>query len=82
MWRFELTGISLTINNSYFPNHGSMMIVIKTARLNLRQLTIDDAENFYLLNLDPAVVRYTGDSPLESAEEEGRFLASYDQYEK
>ena len=58
------------------------MIVIKTTRLNLRQLTIDDAENLYLLNLDPDVARYTGDSPFESAEEAGRFLASYDQYEK
>lgn len=45
-------------------------------------MTKDDAENLYLLNLDPAVVRHTGDSPFESVEEAERFLASYDHYEK
>jgi len=59
-----------------------MIIPIKTARLTLRQLTIDDAENLYLLNLDPDVVRYTGDSPFDSVEETERFIGAYDQYQK
>lgn len=56
--------------------------LIKTARTWLRPLTIADAEDFYALNLDPEVVRYTGDMPFKSAEDAKEFLAKYDQYEK
>lgn len=58
------------------------MIVIKTARLYLRQLIIKDAENLHLLNLDPDVIRHTGDTPFNSVEEAVRFLEAYDQYDK
>ena len=58
------------------------MITIETGRLYLRQLTADDAENIYLLNLDPDVIRYTGDHPFKSIAEAKRFLESYDHYRK
>ena len=34
---------------------------IETERTILRRLTIDDAEDFYALNLDKEVLKYTGD---------------------
>ena len=58
------------------------MIVIKTPRLYLRALTSEDAEDLYLLNLDPDVVRYTGDMPFESVGEAIKFLQAYNQYQK
>lgn len=56
------------------------MIVIKAERLVLRRLTADDAENFYLLNLDPEVIRYTGDHSFLNIEEAKHFLDSYTHY--
>lgn len=38
-----------------------MKIIIETERLLLREFTIDDAALVYELNLDPEVIRYTGD---------------------
>ena len=57
-------------------------ITIETERLLLRELTVGDAENFYLLNLDPEVIRYTGDVAFANIEAARQFLAGYDQYEK
>lgn len=37
------------------------MNIAVTERLFLRKLNVTDAENFYLLNLDPQVIQYTGD---------------------
>lgn len=53
-----------------------------TPRLCLRELNTDDAENFYLLNSDPEVLKYTGDVPFKTIEEALLFLANYDQYKK
>lgn len=58
------------------------MIITETPRLYLREITVDDAENAYLLNLDPEVVKYTGDDPFESIEEARKFLAAYTHYQK
>lgn len=44
-------------------------MIITTQRLNLRQLTSHDAENFYLLNADPEVIRYTGDDAFADIED-------------
>ncbi|MES2629462.1 MAG: GNAT family N-acetyltransferase [Bacteroidota bacterium] len=53
-----------------------------TTRTLLRKLTINDAEDFYALNLDPDVLKFTGDQPFKSVLAAKNFLAGYDQYEK
>lgn len=56
--------------------------IIETPRLALRQLTTDDAQHFFLLNSDPEVMMYTGDSPFENVAEAEKLLRNYDQYRK
>lgn len=56
------------------------MHLIETPRLYLRELTPTDAENFYLLNADPEVMRFTGDEPFGSIEEAYTFLENYSHY--
>ena len=58
------------------------MIILETERLYLREMTVDDAENFYNLNTDPEVIRYTGDKPFVNIEAARIFLENYDQYKK
>jgi ribosomal-protein-alanine N-acetyltransferase len=55
-------------------------ILIETERLYLREMTPNDAEVAYILNLDPEVIRYTGDDPFESIEEAKTFLENYASY--
>lgn len=55
---------------------------IETQRTILRNLTIDDAEDFFALNLDEEVLKYTGDQPFENIQKSKEFLKNYDQYEK
>lgn len=55
---------------------------IETERTFLRKLTCKDAEDFYALNLDPEVLKYTGDVPFENLDAAKKFLNNYDQYEK
>jgi [ribosomal protein S5]-alanine N-acetyltransferase len=57
-------------------------IIAQTPRLLLKELTIDDAENLYLLNLDPEVIKYTGDKPFGNINEAKIFLENYDHYNK
>ena len=59
-----------------------MKIITTTTRLYLREKTADDAENAYLLNLDPDVIKYTGDPPFESIEAARIFLQNYNHYTK
>ncbi len=58
------------------------MKILETNRLYLRRMTIEDAENIYLLNLDPEVIQYTGDDAFESIESAEKFLSSYNHYSK
>lgn len=58
------------------------MKIEETERLYLREMTIKDAENVYLLNLDLEVIKYTGDTPFESIESAKQFLKNYDHYKK
>lgn len=51
----------------------TMNVIIETERLLLRTFTLDDAELVYNLNLDPDVIRYTGD-PIEDVEHARRVL--------
>ena len=55
---------------------------IETERTILRNLTSNDAEDFYALNLDNEVLKYTGDQPFENLQTAKNFLINYDQYEK
>lgn len=58
------------------------MIQIQTPRLILREFSPDDDEQMFLLNSDPDVIRYTGDSAYTSVEEARNSLVNYDQYKK
>lgn len=55
---------------------------IETERTILRKLTKEDATNFYSLNLDEDVLKYTGDKPFENLQTATDFITNYDQYEK
>lgn len=55
---------------------------ITTERTYMRHLTPNDAASFYLLNLDPEVLKFTGDVPFESIHAARDFITQYDQYEK
>jgi [ribosomal protein S5]-alanine N-acetyltransferase len=57
-------------------------IFLETDRTFLRNLEIGDAINMYLLNVDPEVIRYTGDKPFQNPAEAEKFLRTYDQYKK
>lgn len=57
-------------------------IYIETDRTIMRNLSIEDSINFYDLNLDEDVLKYTGDKPFNNIEEAKGFLKNYDQYEK
>lgn len=59
--------------------------ILETARLILRPFVVDDAADFYRLNSDPEVLRYTGDQPPASVEDARlglleRPLADYRRY--
>jgi [ribosomal protein S5]-alanine N-acetyltransferase len=59
-----------------------MKKIIETNRLYLRELSIDDAQNFYLLNADEEVIKYTGDKAFKCVDEAKTFLENYNPYQK
>lgn len=52
-------------------------IILHTERLRLAEFHPGEAAFMYRLNLDPEVIRYTGDPPFESEAEAHRFLEDY-----
>lgn len=54
--------------------------ITTTERLLLREMVTDDAEQAYLLNSDPEVVRHTGDGPFASVAAARAFLLAYPDY--
>jgi len=58
------------------------MKILETNRLYLRRMTIEDAENIYLLNLDKEVIQYTGDDAFDSVASAQHFVTHYDHYNK
>ncbi len=62
--------------------NAKMRIIIETSRLILREITPDDAQNFYELNLNPRVIQFTGDSAFVSIDESKNFLQNYLDYQK
>lgn len=59
-----------------------MKRIIESSRLYLRELDVTDATEFFKLNEDPDVLRYTGDEPFESLEAATHFLENYSEYEQ
>lgn len=59
-----------------------MKKILETPRLYLRELCPDDAEHFYRLNLNPNVIRYTGNTAFASVAQAREFLENYDDYQK
>ncbi|WP_333600233.1 GNAT family N-acetyltransferase [Flavobacterium sp.] len=59
-----------------------MKLILETERCYLRELTVNDAPDFYLLNQDEDVIKYTGDKAFANIEEAKSFLQNYDQYQK
>jgi RimJ/RimL family protein N-acetyltransferase len=57
-------------------------IIIETERLYLREMHPSDARDFWRLNRDFDVIKFTGDKPFSGIAEARRFIQSYDQYEK
>ncbi|MCB0636656.1 MAG: GNAT family N-acetyltransferase [Lewinella sp.] len=55
-------------------------LILETPRLVLREFLPTDAPFFYEMNLDPEVIRYTGDRPFTSTAEAEDFIRAYDQY--
>lgn len=58
-----------------------MKNILTTSRLYLREFTVDDATNFYLLNKDRDVIKYTGDVAFISISEAKTFLKNYTPYQ-
>jgi HAD superfamily hydrolase (TIGR01509 family) len=54
--------------------------ITESARFWLREIVPADAEEFFALNSDPEVVRYTGDGPFASLEAARGFLLGYADY--
>lgn len=57
-------------------------LILETPRLLLREFDIDDAQSFYNLNLNPNVIRYTGNSAFKNIEEAKEFLNNYSDYKE
>lgn len=58
------------------------MAILETQRLLLREFSLADAEQLFLLNKDPEVIKFTGDQAFQNVAEARSFLENYDQYKK
>lgn len=54
-----------------------MKQIIETSRLILREFIIEDAQDFFDLNSDPDVLKFTGDQPFSKVEDAILFLKNY-----
>ena len=59
-----------------------MKKITETNRLILRELDSNDSENFFNLNSDPEVLKYTGDLPFSSIVDAKKFLINYSDYKE
>jgi len=57
-----------------------MNFILETERLYLRAFDLSDAEKFYELNLNPNVIKFTGNSAFKNIEEAKSFLEDYNDY--
>lgn len=58
-----------------------MKTIAETGRLILREFSLEDAQDFYELNLDKEVMKYTADKAFSSVEESADLIRNYKQYE-
>ncbi|WP_298223876.1 GNAT family N-acetyltransferase [Flavobacterium sp.] len=58
-----------------------MKRILETDRLFLREFNLEDSKHFYALNLNPNVIRYTGDTAFKNIEEAENFLKQYKEYQ-
>ena len=58
-----------------------MKQILETDRLLLRELNSGDAKNFYELNQNPNVIRYTGDKAFATIAAAQNFLENYRDYQ-
>lgn len=59
-----------------------MKKIVETDRLLLKEFEIGDAESFYELNLNPNVIKYTGNSAFKDIDEAKSFLKNYSDYQR
>lgn len=59
-----------------------MNIILETERLYLREFLLEDAIHLFQMNIDPEVLKYTGDTPFTDLEEAQSFVINYDAYTK
>ncbi|MCX8532385.1 GNAT family N-acetyltransferase [Chryseobacterium luquanense] len=59
-----------------------MKTILETDRLLLREFDISDAKIFYELNLNPNVIKYTGNSAFKDIDEAKDFLKNYSDYQR
>ncbi|OCK50186.1 acetyltransferase [Chryseobacterium sp. CBo1] len=59
-----------------------MKTILETNRLLLREFDISDAENFYKLNSNLNVIKYTGNSAFKDINEAREFLENYSDYQR
>ncbi|BES61003.1 GNAT family N-acetyltransferase [Dysgonomonas capnocytophagoides] len=57
-----------------------MKYILETKRLKLRELDLIDTKDFYDLNSNPNVIKYTGDAAFNSINEAKQFLENYQDY--
>lgn len=58
------------------------MDILSTERMLLKEFDASHAQNFYDLNIDPDVVKYTGDVAFKSVDEAKSFIEAYPDYKK
>ena len=59
-----------------------MNTILETDRLLLREFEVSDAKNFYKLNLNPNVIKYTGNKAFKDINEAKNFLENYSDYQR
>ena len=67
-------------NFIFYNRFLTIIMALFTQRLELREFSIEDAKHLYQLNLNPDVIRYTGDASFSNISEATAFLKNYDDY--
>lgn len=57
-----------------------MKIILETERLYLREFIASDGIEFFNLNSNPEVIKYTGNKAFKNLEEANSFIINYDEY--
>ena len=68
------------IFTNYIMSYQRVQAIMETKRLLLRQFIIEDAQDFYELNADPEVTKYTGDTAFANVAAAEHFIRNYHPY--